>query len=355
LHYLAIIPILGILMVAHELGHFITARLTGIVVEEFAIGFPPRILTIVRNGIRYSLNLLPLGAYVKMLGEEDPTDPGSFAAQSKKVRILVLAAGSTMNLLVAILAFSLAFAFGAPDGSKVEIRIREVMAGSPAEASGLRAGDYIREIDGQAFSTVPSFQEAVRSRQGQPSTLRIDRDGQPTTINITPRFVTQENPGALGVTLDPIAVPSLHGPVESLQFGVKRTFDVVGLTFSVPALLIRGDIAPADARPTALPGMTQVAADATAHAVSTGWLYPIFMVAGFFSAGLAVANMLPIPALDGGRIVFVVIEAVRGRRISPEREGLIHLVGMAALLALMVVISVNDLTSPLPSIPWGPR
>ena len=130
------------------------------------------------------------------------------------------------------------------------------------------------------------------------------------------------------------------------MFGVQRSVEIVGLTFVAPVMAIKGDLAPELVRPIGLPGMTQVAAEATTAAVSSGWWYPILLITGAFSAGLAVANMLPLPALDGGRLLFVAIEAVRGQRVSPEREGLIHLVGMVVLLSLMVFISFYDLVVP---------
>jgi regulator of sigma E protease len=361
LTYLAIVPILGFLMIAHEFGHFITAKRAGIVVEEFAIGFPPRIFSFVWRDVRYSLNLLPLGAYVKMLGEEDPTAPGSFASQPKWVRAIVLAAGSGMNFLVAVLAFALAYATGMPDPNTVpvQIQIGQVQPGSPAETSGLLTGDVVLSINGESVNTVSQLQAIVKRQQGQPTDFSVRRGDQVQSIVITPRTETPQGQGALGVGLQPIqlgpAVPVPHGPIESLGFGFKRTVDVIGLTLSAPAMVISGRLSPEMARPTGLPGMTSIAGDAAAAAIESGWLVPILMVAGLFSAGLSVANMLPLPALDGGRLLFVVIEAVRGRRVSPEREGLIHLVGMAVLLTLMVFISFNDITSPLPSIDWGVR
>jgi regulator of sigma E protease len=130
---------------------------------------------------------------------------------------------------------------------------------------------------------------------------------------------------------------------------------MIGMTFTAPILALRGDVAPELVRPIGLPGMTQVAAQSARAAVESGWWFPVLLITGAFSAGLAVANMLPLPALDGGRLLFVAIEAVRGRRVSPEREGLIHLVGLVVLFSLMILISFNDLRSPLPSIDWGIR
>jgi regulator of sigma E protease len=355
LEYLAIVPILVFLMIAHEWGHFIVARRTGITVEEFAIGFPPRLLSTERDGVRYSLNLIPFGAYVKMLGEEDPTEPGSFAAQSKRVRSLVLAAGSGMNFLVAILAFSLAYATGWPDPRQTDVQITGITAGSPAEQAGIQSGDLVVRANGREIRSFDAFREEVALRVGQPLTLDLSRSGQPVTVDVTPRPAPSSGQAVIGVHLGGRANPVPHGPVESLVFGVQRSFEVVGLTFVAPVMYFRGELSGDLVRPIGLPGMTQVARDAATAVVATGWWYPILLITGAFSAGLAVANMLPLPALDGGRLLFVAIEAVRGRRVPPEREGLIHLVGMVVLLSLMVAISFNDLRVPPVSIDWGIR
>lgn len=355
MEYLAIVPILGILMVAHELGHFIVAKRCGIVVEEFAIGIPPKIVSTVRGGVQYSLNLIPLAAYVRMLGEEDPTAPGSFAGQSKLVRTAVLVAGSGMNFLVAVLAFGIAYMTGWPDARMVDVEIAGVSAGSPAETAGIRVGDVVREVNGNEVRSVEVFRREASSRPGEPIEIVLTRDGAQVAVKVMPRSEWPEGQGPLGVRLQGRAAPVPHGPLESILFGFRRAIDIVVLTFAAPIMALRGDI-PADlVRPIGLPGMTQVAAQATSAAVASGGWFPILSIAGAFSAGLAVVNMLPLPGLDGGRLLFVLIEAVRGRRVSPEREGIIHLVGMAFLLSLIVLISFHDFIAPPMAIDWGIR
>ncbi len=352
MEWLAIVPILGLLMIAHELGHFIVAKKSGIVVEEFAIGFPPRLFSRVgRDGVRYSLNLVPFGAYVKMLGEEDPTAPGSFAAQSKRVRAAVLVAGSAMNFIVAVAAFSFAYATGWRDG----FEIAGVATDSPAHAAGIRGGDIVLQVDGREITTAEEFRQEIQRRLGQPMKLTLQRNGETVIAVATPRSEWPQGQGALGVQLARRAVPVTHGPVQSLGFGFRRTVDVIALTFIAPVMAIRGELAPELVRPIGIPGMAQVAGQAATAVVETGWWFPVLLITGAFSAGLAVANMLPLPALDGGRLLFVIIEAIRGRRIRPEREAIIHLVGMAVLLSLMVVISFYDLLVPLTNIDWGLR
>jgi regulator of sigma E protease len=352
LNYLVIVPILGFLMIAHEFGHFIVAKKSGIVVEEFAIGFPPRLFSFKHDGVNYALNLIPLGAYVKMLGEEDPSAPGSFASQKKRVRALVLAAGSGMNFLVAVLAFALAFGIGYPDSSR--LAVLEVMPGTPGDVSGFQKGDVLLQVNGQPVSSTDDFRSLIAKQQGRATDVVVERDGQQITLNTSPRVNPPPDQGSVGIKIgSERGAPVPHGPIESLGFGIRMTIGLMMTTLAAPVMLFQGLVSPEAVRPIGLPGMTQVAAGAAEATVKSGFLYPIFLITGAFSAGLSVANMLPLPALDGGRLAFVVVEAIRGRRVSPEREGLIHVVGMAALIALMIFISIHDLVVPPPSIPWG--
>ncbi len=355
LNWLAIVPILALLMIAHELGHFIVAKKSGIVVEEFAVGFPPRLLSRVIGGVRYSLNLIPFGAYVKMLGEEDPSASGSFASQGKLIRSAVLVAGSAMNFIVAVTAFGLAYATGWPDASASPPEIGAIAPGSPAETAGFRPGDIVRAVSGREIATIPDFQLEIQQHLGQSMDIVVQRNGETAQVTVTPRAQAPEGQGALGVQLVRRAVPVRHGPLESVAFGFRNTIGIMATTVMAPIMAIKGELSPDLVRPIGLPGMTQIAAQAASAVIDTGWWFPVLLIVGAFSASLAFVNMLPLPALDGGRLLFVAIEAIRGRRVRPEREALIHLVGMAVLLSLMVMISFNDLLVPLAHIDWGLR
>jgi regulator of sigma E protease len=352
---LAFLLILSLMMVVHELGHFITARMNGITVQEFGIGLPPRLWGFRRGGVLYSINLIPFGAFVKMLGEEDPTAPGSFASKPRRVRALVLAAGSGMNFLLAVAAFACALMVGyrtvSPDGP---VKLAKITAESPAQQAGLQVGDEIVSLNGQPVN-VRQFRELTQQHRGQPVELGVRRGGTETSVTLTPRPNPPPGQGALGIVLDATGVQRL-APLQAVQVGFVQTANAVLTTFLAPKLIMDGVIAPGDARPIGLPGMAKLTAEAVEDAVDTGFWYPVFVVTGMFSAGLAVANMLPIPALDGGRLLFVVIEWVRrGRRIPPQREAVFHLGGIVVLLTLMVLISVYDIMSPVPRIDWGVR
>lgn len=353
--WLAIIPILSLLMLVHEWGHFVTARRAGIVVQEFGFGLPPRLFGIERGGVIYSINAIPFGAFVKMLGEEDPTQPGSFARQSKRVRAVVLAAGSGMNFITAAIVFGIAYMAGWPTPVDGEVEIGQVVVGAPAEQAGLRAGDLVRSINGQPITRVEDFRAITQQYLGQPMRVDVQRGDEQVSVTMTPRPNPPEGQGAVGVALRSPVRPTSHGPLESVALGFWRATQIVVFTLAAPVMAIQGAISPDMLRPIGLPGMAQVASQAVDYAAGTGAWFPILTVTGTFSAGLAVANMLPLPALDGGRLLFIAIEAVRGRRVTPEREGMFHFVGIVVLITLMVLISVNDLVSPIPSIDWGGR
>jgi regulator of sigma E protease len=288
-----------------------------------------------------------------MLGEEDPSAPGSFASKPRGIRAIVLAAGSGMNFLLAVAAFSMVYIVGVPgvppDGP---VQLAEIAADSPAAQAGLQPGDVIVAFDGQPV-TVQTFREQTQNHLDQPVTLTVQRGGQTTTVSLTPRKAPPDGQGAIGIVL---AGSLVHlSPLQSVGQGFIQTVRAIGATLSIPKMLIEGSLAPGDARLIGLVGMAQATSETVSYVTDTGFWYPLFVLTGLFSAGLSIANMLPIPALDGGRLFFVLLEWIRGRRIPPEREAAYHFVGIVVLLTLMVIISFNDLVSPLPAINWGGR
>jgi regulator of sigma E protease len=353
MNLLAFLPILSLMMFVHELGHFITARLAGITVLEFGFGLPPRLWGFKRKGVMYSINWIPFGAFVKMLGEEDPTAPGSFASKPRGIRAIVLAAGSGMNFLLAVLAFSMVYIVGVPgvppDGP---VLLAEVAPESPASAAGLQANDVIVSLDGQQVN-VQTFKEGTQAHVGQPIQIEVRRGEQTVISTLTPRENPPQGQGAIGIVLAGGLVRL--NPLAAIGQGFLQTMRAIGATLSVPKMLLDGSMAPGDARLIGLVGMAQTTSEAVGYVADTGFWYPLFILTGLFSAGLSIANLLPIPALDGGRLFFVFLEWIRGRRIPPEREAAFHLVGIVVLLTLMVIISLNDLRSPLPAINWGGR
>jgi regulator of sigma E protease len=351
---LAFLPILSLMMFVHELGHFITARLAGITVQEFGFGLPPRLFGIRRGGVIYSINLIPFGAFVKMLGEEDPTAPGSFASKSLGIRAIVLAAGSAMNFALAVIAFSLVYIVGVPRlSAEGPVELGGIAPESPAAAAGLLQGDVIVGVGGQP-TNVGTFRDLTQQNLDRPMPLDVRRGDQQLQVTVTPRSNPPENQGAIGVILDANEIARL-APHVAIASGFEQTVRAIGATLMIPKLLIDGAIQPADARLIGLPNMARLTSEAVDYAVDTGFWYPVFILTGLFSAGLSIANLLPIPALDGGRLFFVALEWIRGRRVPPEREAAYHFVGIVVLLTLMAIITFNDFLQPVPAVNWGPR
>ncbi|MBV9897723.1 MAG: site-2 protease family protein, partial [Chloroflexi bacterium] len=204
--------------------------------------------------------------------------------------------------------------------------------------------------DGQQV-TVQSFRDLTQSHLDQPIDIQYRRADQTLSTTLTPRSNPPDGQGAIGIV---ISGGLIHlNPLAAVQQGFLQTVRVIGLTLSVPKMLLEGTIAPSDARLVGLVGMAQETSATVSYVADTGFWYPLFFLTGLFSAGLSIANMLPIPALDGGRLFFVILEWIRGRRIPPEREAAYHFVGIVVLLTLMVIISFNDLISPLPAINWA--
>ncbi len=508
--------ILSLLIFVHELGHFVTAKKAGIIVEEFGIGYPPRavklwqdegkitldgheyiigrktkvpkklqvgsvvsvetsprddgkievtkievfdpekddlegkITTIVESlekPTEYTLNWIPFGGFVKMLGEEDPSAPGSFASKSKKVRFVVLVAGAAMNLITAVIVFTIMFATGQPEPVGPTY-ITDVAPNSPAAQAGIQPNDIVLKADDQTIESSEDLVKYTRAHRGETVTLTllrdgeivttsliprknpppgegsmgigiftrytqlkvesvepdspaakaglqpgdillfandiilalpeqlnafldthpeavkltIERDGQPLTLDVKPQSVTVDV-DTTSVTLDtPQDVPALgisasatiteeritRMPLgQAFISGISATGGIIIQTFTVPIEVLRKAIPAEVARPVGPAGIYQITDSAVKAAQRSNVVYPILFVMAILSTALGVTNLLPIPALDGGRILFIIIEAIRGKRVPPEKEGAIHFIGLVLLLALMLVISYYDVTSPV--------
>jgi regulator of sigma E protease len=342
---LLFVLVAGGLILGHELGHFLAARLRGVRVEEFGIGFPPRLAKLgTIGGTKITLNWIPFGGFVRPAGEDDPTVPGGLAASSKLTRALVLVAGPAMNLLLGFLAFTAAFKFAAPDLNRVEIT--SILPGSPAEASGILPGDVVLSVEDQPITTFESMQQAIGERLGVATHITLVRDGETRVIEITPRASPPEGEGPIGVLLgNPTRAVGLG---EAVSLGGQSTVFQLVETVRLPARLLRGQVAPEEARVSGLKGIYDILAWASEVDATTRRPFLTLQFVGVISVGLALANLLPIPALDGGRLMFVAYEAVFRRRISPRYEGLAHAIGFAFLLALMVYVTFQDFVNPIP-------
>jgi regulator of sigma E protease len=346
----AFILVLTPIILIHELGHFVAARLSGIRVEEFGLGFPPRAATLFkRNGTIYSLNWIPIGGFVRPAGEDDPSVSGGLAGASKKARLFTLSAGAGANFLLALLLFWIAFMIGPP---RFEIAVPEVQPDSPAMLAGIQAGDVLVEVNGREVDGSGVVVDEITSSAGRPVEIIVLRGEERLTFKVTPRLPGEyddETEGPTGIRLEGRRTGEnvSMGPVQSVAMAGQTMFDVVWGTLRAPVMLIRGQITPSEARPVSVVGLSQLAGRAAEETANQGDWFPLLWFAAVISVALGFTNLLPIPALDGGRIMFVLVEAVRGRRIEPEREGMVHLVGMLFLLGLMLLIIVQDIVNPI--------
>jgi regulator of sigma E protease len=426
---LYIIPILAILILIHELGHFVSAKLVGIRVEEFGIGIPPRIAGIRRGGVLYSINWLPIGGFVRVLGEDGKSmSPDSMIAKGKLARTFFFAAGSIMNLL---LAFVLTIVLVGSQGENKNLTyIVGVSPNSPAATAGWVAGDRVVEVDGKNVSGVQQLINTVNSSGDKPVNVVIKRGDQLINSTVTPRADPPPGQGKIGIMLDEALQAKIHvtgvdansaaaaagikpgdeitsingkpiddavvyrytflnnagktipvvvqrdGQPVTLQFavpklaetqselrvgvnatqdfvmypvawwkvvpeGIKQTFTTINQMFHGIALLVRGDV---PVQGIAGPiGMGQLTSEVI-KASDAPVLATLTNITILLSLNLAILNLLPIPALDGGRLLFVLIETLRrGKKVPPEKEGVVHFVGLVILLAFMLVVAFADI------------
>jgi regulator of sigma E protease len=427
-----LIVVLAPIILIHELGHFIFAKLAGVRVEEFGFGYPPRMLKLWRSqgyldigvmrvvipagfrlphglsvgtyvdavarqqddgtytlhnitvlrptieypesepevideengdvrlhgqlttlepGTLYSLNWLPMGAFVRMTGEEDLSDPRSLAAQPKRWRVAVMAAGPALNIIAAMLLLIGAYTTGIPD--KWQVEITNIEPESAAAEAGLQPRDIVVAVDGEPIEDgLEHLRRIIRAVPEQTVGITILREGEKLTLLATPRRA-EEGYGLLGILMAPWPDQSAlqyYSLPEAIKAGITDLYTAVVATIQVPTRLARGDITPQEARPASMVGISEVLAFTLQQSIEWGLAFPVLQTASFISLALGLTNLLPLPALDGGRIVFVLIEALRGRRISPEREAIFHFVGLVIMVSLMAFVMLQDIINPI--IPW---
>jgi len=335
----AFLGVLVVLIIAHELGHFVTAKTAGVRVDEFGLGFPPRLLSVRRGETRYSLNAIPLGGFVKMAGEEDPKVPRSLASKSIGTRLMVLSAGSLMNFLLPLLLLSIAFMI--PHNLVMgQVMIEEVAAGSPAARAGIRPGDTILSVNEKPVNNNGDLYRYIQLNLGKEITILVRHSDLTTeNVQVIPRWKPPEGQGATGVlirTSNPTII-SQHYPFwKAIPLGVSMCIETFVLFKNAIVSIIIGATLVELVGPV---GIAQITGEVAKAGIS-----PLLEFAAFLSINLAIINIFPLPALDGGRIVFVLVEWVRrGRRVSPKTEGLVHLIGFAMLMGAIALITYQDI------------
>jgi regulator of sigma E protease len=308
-------------------------------------------------GTQYSLNWLPVGGFTRMLGEEDPTAPDSFAAAPKRWRSAVLLAGPGFNLILACVIFILMFMAGVPEPKGLAVFIASVKPGSPADVAGIKPNDLVLAVNSQETKTTTEVSQITHANLGREITLSIERDRQPIELRATPRRAEEFDPareGPLGITIGMTATQGwglkYHPLIEAVPLGVQATVGSIGVTILAPVAIIRGLIPLSVARPIGPVGIAQLAGAEVEASLRLGGFYPMLELAGLLSVALGLTNLLPLPALDGGRLLFILVEVIRRRRVDPKKETAVHLIGLAFLLMLMLVITLQDILNPI-SIP----
>ena len=425
----AFIGVILLLVFIHELGHFVAAKLSGVRVLEFALGFPPRLFQVRRGETVYTLNLLPLGGFVRMQGEEDPSDPRSLAAQPMSTRAVILSAGAFMNLVLAIvlfavvamlpqrqlagdlvvagvipaspsataglregdvvrtingrrvlnssdLAYQVELRLGAtatfgvdragtperidvtpqwstPAGVLYPVTIGGVSPGAAGEAAGLRRGDVITHVSGQPVTDLSSLRTLVEQTVGTEISILVERGGAPVEMRVTPNPNPPEGQGPLGILIASAseATGLLYGldnqhiasrgvsAWRALPAGFRQAGETLVLMKNGITKWFIGDASPRDDLAGPI-GIARV----TGQAASLG-VTPLLLLMAVLSLNLAIMNVLPLPALDGGRLLFVAIEFLRrGKRIPPQKEALVHLTGFVTLMIAAGVITYLDIS-----------
>jgi len=326
--------VLFILIISHELGHFLCAKKAKVKVLEFGFGIPPKVFGKKLGETIYSVNWLPFGGFVRLFGEEgEETGTGSFAAKSRKVRLAVVVAGVMSNLILSVVVFAAVYwVTGIPRDSG-RVKILEVVAESPAQIAEMITGDVLKAVNNQPVSDTAQFIALIDQERGKKVKLVLERDGVEKTLTVTPRVETTKDQGPLGVVISSSEIyypPYYARPFWGIYYGFKESW-MWGKNILVGLAHI----------PKGVTGPVGVAAVVIENAKG-GWLATVHLL-GILSVNLAILNILPFPGLDGGRALFILLESVVAKKTLAKFEGYFHTVGMYLLLALLLVITIVDL------------
>ncbi|MBK5107432.1 MAG: site-2 protease family protein [Anaerolineales bacterium] len=335
------------LILIHEFGHFAAARLFKIPVEEFGLGFPPRVATLfTAGGTKFTLNLLPFGGFVRPKGENDPNIPDGLAAANPWKRLGVLIAGPFSNLLVGVVLYAMIISrLGAPVTDQVQVI--EVSPGSPAEQAGLLSGDLIIQVNDIEIDGTESIHNAIYESLGEVAQVTYLRDGNTSTVTLVPRSEPPEGEGAIGIVMsnptEPVSV------IAALPAGLGAVYQHSETLLTFPVKIIRGEMEASEGRLLGFKGMFDVY-QAVQETEAEQNIPSGVNILGFFATltiSFGILNLLPIPALDGGRIMFTLPEIILGRRVPPKYENAIHLVSLALLLMLLLFVNLQDFLNPI--------
>lgn len=367
-------PVLGFLLgliplvLVHEIGHFMMAKLVGVWAREFGIGYPPRITKLFKwRETEFTLNWLPLGGFVRLEGEEtfkdedeEPEEKSveqlaqeaeakahSLYSKSAWRRILIYLGGPIMNLITAWVLSVALFLTGIP---AAQVVIDAVNPGSPAEEADLQVGDVIVSIDGNTIEATSDVQLYTAGVAGTSIEMLMERDGTPFSVSLVPRVDPPEGEGAMGIIVTGVEKPGSlkhYSLGSSISYGTRYVTMMGSMTFLLPLMTLRGEIPLEQARPVGVVGISQIAQRSVEDSITAGALYPFMNILILLSISLGIFNLLPIPALDGGRIMFSLIETIRRKPLTPEIEERIHMVAFMILIAVFLLITALDIFAPV--------
>ncbi|MBI2411055.1 MAG: RIP metalloprotease RseP [Candidatus Kerfeldbacteria bacterium] len=355
------IIVLGFLVCIHEFGHFIAAKRAGIQVDEFGFGFPPRIIGKKFRGTLYSLNWIPLGGFVKIKGvagddpnahKQLPHGPDSFIGQTFTRKFFILFAGIGMNLLFAVVLFSIIFSIGmpsdphtAPSGGKIlqqQVVISSILSDGPAAQAQLQTGDIVLDVNGEPIDESDTLRSFSTTHLNEAINLHIQREKKDITVSITPTALSYQDQEfvGIGVGLQDFAV--IRYPwYRSVGLGVTTTTSTTAQIFLslyelVKNIFTTGTVSEDISGPIGIAVLTRQVAE-------LGFIYLLQFMA-LLSINLGIFNLLPIPALDGGRIAFVILEKIRRKPVDQRIEGIVHTIGFLLLLVLILLVTLKDIS-----------
>ena len=321
---------LSFMAIAHEYGHFLAAKRSGIAVEEFSLGFGPKVISYKKDETQYSIRLIPFLAYVKIKGEEgESEDPDSFYAKPVSKRLLTILAGPVMNIIIAVLIFFLTYSvYG--DISHLSTKLEDVTKDLPAYEAGIRAGDKIVEINGVEIKSWEDVINEISGSNGEEIVIKVEREGKILSFNIKP-VKSEDGRWIIGIVSDFEKVNIF----EAFWLALKEIWRILTLVALSLRMIVRGNVS-GIAGPV---GIVKFTADVGKQAGGIAFIW----FTGVISLALGVTNLLPIPALDGGSLMFILYEAITKRRVPPEKENVVHFIGYIILIGLLFVITFFDI------------
>lgn len=334
MYILSAIITLGVLVLIHELGHFIMAKANGVKVEEFSIGMGPKLIGIKGKETEYLIKIVPFGGYIKMLGEEGgSTDSRAFNNKSAGSKLSIVAAGPFMNFILAIILFS---AIGGIKGYNIPT-IDKVIPNSPAEVAGIKSGDKIIKINNKSVGTWEEVVNDINTAKGAKLNIAYLRNGNQLVSSVTPKFDSTENRLIIGISPVAITNPNIF---QSVGYGFKESGFLIKETFNFFKTLFHGGLSMNDF------GGPVTIIKVSGEAAKAGFLNLIY-IGAYLSIQFAIFNIIPFPALDGGYIFLFIYELLSGKKVNEQKIGYVNYIGFAILMTLMVLITIKDILYPL--------